>query len=184
MAHDRFIAGNQRARHLGTQDQEIGDEPGLHAGAIDPVIGGVRRDGAQDRRPLKIVERAADGLLLRQQHMIFHVQQPCGVVGALDEKTDPGEPVRVVAQHGAIGAAVVGERGLFHKFEKAREFVGTVRAAPRLEHFQFEIGAVDRLPHFHGQRGAHGARVGAGLFQAVADGAGVLGREGQELDDI
>src|SRR5581483_3573800 len=69
IAHDGFVAGRQRARHLVLEDQEVGDEPGLDAVAIDPVIGGVRRDRAQDRRPLEIIERTTDALILRQQQV-------------------------------------------------------------------------------------------------------------------
>ena len=34
MAHDVLVAGGERARHLGAQDQEVSDEPGLDALAI------------------------------------------------------------------------------------------------------------------------------------------------------
>ena len=57
---DIVIAGDQRARHFLLEDQKIGDQPWLHALAIDPMISGERRHRAQDRGPLKIIERAAD----------------------------------------------------------------------------------------------------------------------------
>ena len=57
----RYSRSSSRAtRHLVVEDQQVGDQPGLEAFAIDPVIGGERRDRAQDRGPLEIVERAAD----------------------------------------------------------------------------------------------------------------------------
>ena len=62
--HDIVVAGDERARHLDPQDQQVGDEPGLETLAIDPMIGGERRDRAQDRGPLEIVKRAADCLSL------------------------------------------------------------------------------------------------------------------------
>src|SRR5262245_5852743 len=63
--HEVLVAARERARHLIAQDEEIGDQPGLDALAVDPVVGGERRDRAQDRRPLEIVERAADALVRR-----------------------------------------------------------------------------------------------------------------------
>ena len=43
---DVVIAGDQRAWHFELQDQQIGDQPGLHIFAVDPVIGGQGRNGA------------------------------------------------------------------------------------------------------------------------------------------
>src|SRR5262249_6799704 len=57
-----LVAARERSRHFIAQDQQVGDQPRLHALTIDPVIGGQRRYRAQDRRPLKIVEWAADAL--------------------------------------------------------------------------------------------------------------------------
>src|SRR5262249_51851058 len=61
--HQVLVAAGERARHLIAQYEQVGDQPRLHALAIDPVIGGERRDRAQDRRPLEIVERPADPLV-------------------------------------------------------------------------------------------------------------------------
>ena len=47
-AHDIVVARDERARHFRLEDEQIGDQPRLHAFAIDPMIGGMRRDGAQD----------------------------------------------------------------------------------------------------------------------------------------
>ena len=58
--HKVLVAARKRARHFVLEHEQIGDQPGLDVLAIDPVIGGERRDRAQDRRPLVIVERAAD----------------------------------------------------------------------------------------------------------------------------
>src|ERR1700730_7629392 len=49
---DIVVAGDQRARHFLLKDQKIGNKPWLHALTIDPMIGGERRDRAQDRGPL------------------------------------------------------------------------------------------------------------------------------------
>src|ERR1700730_14966145 len=62
---DIVVAGDERARHFLFEDQKIGDQPWLHALAIDPMIGGERRDRSQDRGPLEIVERPADRLVFR-----------------------------------------------------------------------------------------------------------------------
>src|SRR5580704_1654661 len=62
---DIVVAGDQRARHFLFEDQKIGDQPWLYALAIDPMIGRERRDRAQDRGPLEVVERPADRLVFR-----------------------------------------------------------------------------------------------------------------------
>src|SRR5262249_4655647 len=41
--HEILVAARQRTRHFIAQDQEVGDEPRLHALPIDPVVGGQRR---------------------------------------------------------------------------------------------------------------------------------------------
>ncbi len=66
---------------------------GLQPVAVEPAIGGDRRDGLEDRRPLVAVDRAADRFARRQQDMVFDVEQPRGVVGALDRGTEPDEQV-------------------------------------------------------------------------------------------
>src|SRR5947209_2050498 len=66
-AHERVVAGKQRARHFGFEDEKIGDQPGLHALAVNPAIGGKRGDRAQQRGPLVVIERAADRLRFRQK---------------------------------------------------------------------------------------------------------------------
>ena len=40
-----------------------------------------------------------------QQDVIFHVQNPGGIVGPFDECADPGKVVDVIAQHGAVHGA-------------------------------------------------------------------------------
>src|SRR5439155_12170284 len=44
IAHDRLVAGSERARHLIAQNEQIGDQPRFQAFAIDPMIGGQRGD--------------------------------------------------------------------------------------------------------------------------------------------
>jgi hypothetical protein len=65
-------------------------------------IGGGRRNRAQDRHPLEVIERAADRFRRRQEQVVLDVEQAGRVVGALDEDAEPVEPVGVVAQHRAV----------------------------------------------------------------------------------
>src|SRR3974390_1609573 len=106
VAHDRLVTSGERARHLIAQDQEISNKPGLDALAVDPTKRRERRHRPQDRRPLEIVERAADALIVGQEQVILHVEDTRRVVGALDVDTEAREPVGVVAKHGAVGGAV------------------------------------------------------------------------------
>ena len=68
------------------EDQIVGDVGRPVVGVVDPAIGAVRRDRAQDRFPLVVVERRADPGDRRQQHVIFDVEDARGVVGALDDR--------------------------------------------------------------------------------------------------
>src|SRR5262249_48502011 len=89
IAHDRLVAGGERARHFVFQDQEIGDQPWFEAITINPMIGCKRRDRAQDRRPLEIVERTTDTVFFGQQKMVFHIENARGVVGTLNIAAEP-----------------------------------------------------------------------------------------------
>src|SRR3977135_192998 len=84
IAHQIAVAARQRARQRIVEDQKVCDQPWLQGFPIDPVVGGQCRDRAQDRGPLIIVERSTDMLLLGQQHVILHVEDAGGVVGALE----------------------------------------------------------------------------------------------------
>ncbi|MNL46291.1 hypothetical protein D3C87_1689920 [compost metagenome] len=66
----------------------MGDIRRLQFGIIDPAVGAVGRDRAQDRFPLHIVHRRADGGDRRQQYVVFDVEDARGVVGPLDESAD------------------------------------------------------------------------------------------------
>src|SRR5215471_857542 len=44
-----LIAARERTRHLVVEHQQVGDQPGLQALAVDPMISGQRRYQAQDR---------------------------------------------------------------------------------------------------------------------------------------
>src|SRR5690349_21352775 len=83
IAHEVAVATRERPRQRVVEDQEVGDQPRFQGLAVDPVISRQRRYRAQDRGPLVVVQRAADMFLLRQQHVILHVENARGVVGAL-----------------------------------------------------------------------------------------------------
>ena len=97
------------------------------------------------------------------------------------------EPIGIVAQHRAIGATVEIERGLFHEVEEGGGLVPRQRAFARprlLEADQLEPAAVDRLPHFGGERDAYRAGVRARIGDAIADRRGIVGGEGEIFDDV
>src|SRR6516225_1494924 len=52
-----LVAARKRSRHLIVENEQVCDQPGFQAFAVDPMIGRERRDRAQYRRPLEIVQR-------------------------------------------------------------------------------------------------------------------------------
>src|SRR5690242_173957 len=62
IAHEVAVAARKRARQRIVENEKVGDQPGFQRLPIDPVIGGERRDRAQDRAPLIEVEGTADML--------------------------------------------------------------------------------------------------------------------------
>jgi len=118
IARDILITRNQRARHLPAYHKEVHHKPRFYAFAINPVIGCQRGYRAQDRRPLEIIERAANLFRLWQKNMIFHIENARGIVGTFNIKSKSVEPVGFVAQHGAIGRAVELARNCFDEFQK------------------------------------------------------------------
>ena len=125
--HDLLVAGPQRARHLPVEDQIVGDLPGLVAVPVDPAIAAVGRDRAQDRRPLRAVDLAADQLAVRQQDVVFDVEDARGVVGALQEGAELVEVEGVVAQDGIEERAAEQRRALLDPVEERRQLVGAER---------------------------------------------------------
>src|SRR3954466_6835605 len=122
-------------------------------------------------------------LLLGKQHVILHVENARGVVGALQMQPEPREPVGVVAQHGPVGRAVESQRGLLHEAQEFRQFLPR-RGALAPDFLQFDPGTVDGVPHLGGQRGAYRARVEPRRLDAILDRGGVGIRERQILDDV
>src|SRR5262249_39217737 len=61
--HQIAITGCERSRQLVLENKQLGDQPGFHALEINPMVGGERRDRAQDRRPLEVIKWTADALV-------------------------------------------------------------------------------------------------------------------------
>ena len=105
--------------------------------------------------------------------MIFHVEDAGGVVGALDEGTEPDEAEGVVVQHGAEHYAAEEMRAFLHPVEKITE-------APASQPFEVEVlrlqpSLVQALPGFARYGRALVARILAGEFYQGPDG-GWVGR--------
>ena len=131
-ADEVVIAMVQRARHVLAQDEQLGDAPGVDGIAIDVAVGAKGADRAQQRAPLVIVDQTADLFAARQQHVIFHVEDARGVVGALDEGAEADEAEGVVMQHGAEHDAAEEMRALLHPIEE-------IAVTPALQPLEIEI---------------------------------------------
>ena len=108
----------QRARHVLAQNEQLGDAPGIDGVAIDIAVGAKSPDRTQQSAPLIVVDQTSDLFALRQKHVIFHVEDARGVVGALDEGAEADEAEGVVMQHGAKHHAAEEMRALFHPIEE------------------------------------------------------------------
>ena len=84
----------------------------------------MRRHRAQDGGPLHVVDLAADHLVVRQQHVVFDVEDARGVVGALEEGAELVEVEGVVAQDGVEQRAAEQRRALLDPVEQRRQLVG------------------------------------------------------------
>ena len=153
----------QRARHVGAQDEQFGDAPGIDRVVIDAAIGAEGADRAQQRAPLVIIDIAADLLGLGQQHMIFDVEDARGVVGALDEGAEPDEAEGVVMQHGAEHHAAEQMRALLHPIEEIA--IAPAREPGEVEILHLQPGRVEALPGFAG----NGRALGAGILARELD---------------
>ncbi len=180
---DPLIAEHQRARHFLAQDEELGDQPWpVVAVAVEPAVGAVRRDRAQDLCPLLHVEIAAHVGGLGQEDEVLHVEDARRVVGALDEVSDLAEIVGVVAQHGAEQGATERHHPLLDPLQELRQAVG--RKACGLDLRQLVPGRVDALPHVAGDRGTHGAGIVARGADGGLDARRIALVEDQEVDHV
>ena len=154
---DLLEARGERARHAPVEDQELGDVDRPDLVAVDRAVGLEARHRSQQRRPLVVVERAADVFHARQQDVVFHVEDARGVVGALDERAEAREVERFAAHDRAVGDAAEEVRALLHPVEEARRLRPDDALA--LERAHLDPRRVERLPHLGGDLPAHRVRV-------------------------
>src|SRR6185369_14048394 len=84
----------QRAPHIGVEDQELGDLLRIDRVAKSLAIGAERADRAQQRAPLELVDRLAVHALLGQELVILDVEDARRVVAALHEGAEADEVER------------------------------------------------------------------------------------------
>ncbi len=176
---DLVEAGGERARHALLEDQQLRHLDRQDLVAVQAAVGFIGRHRAQQRGPLVVVERAADVLHRGQQHVVLHVEDARGVVGALEEGAEAREVEGLAAHDGAVGDAAVEVAAVLHPVEELRRpGAGEVRLAHPLH---LDPGGVERLPHLGGDLPAHRVRVLARQLQAAVDGGGVLRVEREEI---
>ena len=121
--------------------------------AVGPVERPVGRQRPEQRRPLVGVDRAAHHVGGRQQHVVLHVEQPRGVVAALEVVAEVQEVVAVVLQVRALGRPAQQRPLPLGPVAELRQ--QRLRPRPPLDLAQLEVGAVQRVPHLGGERRAH-----------------------------
>ena len=89
----------QRARHVVTQNEQLGHPLRRDDVTIDLAVNLESRHGTEQRPPLVKISRAL--ITLRPQHVVLHVKNPRRVVGPLKQGTEPDEVVSLVLQQGA-----------------------------------------------------------------------------------
>ncbi|MCY1223931.1 hypothetical protein D9M72_360710 [compost metagenome] len=164
VAGDLFVAIGKRSRHAAVGDQEIGDIRWLQFRVIDPAIGTVRRDRAQDRFPLHIVHRRADGGDCRQEHVVFHVEDAGGVVGPFDEGADAREVEDLVPEHRAVEGTTDEAGAALDRIDDLGHVGRT--GLPGEDRLHFEVAFVRRFPGLARQRRADHASVVAARLDA------------------
>ena len=110
----------QRPRHVVAQDQQLGDAPRRDHVAVDLAVRLEAGHRLQQRRPLVVVDGAADVGRRRQQDVVLGVEDARGVVGALEVGAEPDEVVGLVAQHRAERHAAEQVRAHLHPVEELR----------------------------------------------------------------
>ncbi len=114
--------------------------------------------------------------------MELHVDQPGGVVGALQKGADAQEVIGLVLQHGARGHAAREVRAVFHPLEVLRRVLSAQALGQHA--LRFQPGLVDRFPDLGGDGAAHRAGVFARGAQAALDGGGVAGVAHHEVEHL
>ena len=166
-------AGQQRARHVGAQHQQLGHAFGRDHIAIDLAVDLEGRDAAQQGAPVIEVEvhqgaTARHAVVVALYGMELHIQQARRVVGPLDKSAQAHKVQRLVLEHGAQRHTAPQVRAVFDPFEELRRILlPGILAEVAL---QRQPGLVLRFPGFRGQRPAHGTRVLARRLEAGKDG--------------
>ena len=80
---ERFDAETDGTRKIGMGDQKFRYFPGHDLPHINFAVSLERAARLQDRHQLNSIDVAADSFSRRQKQMIFHIENPRSVVGAL-----------------------------------------------------------------------------------------------------
>ncbi|MNS52925.1 hypothetical protein D3C72_856640 [compost metagenome] len=185
--HARQVLGyrahrrQQRTRHVGVQDQQLGHAVGRDDVAIHLAVDLKPGHRTQQRRPaieLALQRGGAGGFATGLHRAVaaafveLHVQHAGGVVRAFQMHADAQEVQRLVFEHGADGDATRQVRAELHPFE---EFAGVAFQQAGMQVLeQFQPGGVVGFPDFGRQAAAHGARVLAGGAHAGIDRRGIF----------
>ncbi|MNN20308.1 hypothetical protein D3C81_1335810 [compost metagenome] len=166
--HHLVHARHQRARHVGAQHQQFGHALRRDHRAIDLAVDLEAGHRAQHRGPVVEIVLLAVGIaVVAARGLELDVEDPRGIVGALQEGAQPHEVEGIVLEHGAELHATSQVRAELDPFEKARRVFPEHAVGDHALHV--EPGGVDGFPDFGGQRAAHRARVLAGRAQAAHD---------------
>ena len=113
-------------------------------------------------------------------HVVLHIEQPGDIVRALQILANAYKVKAVPAQHGVGAHAMEQPDARLYPVEKFGQPI-FVHGADAISGQLLPAG-VDGLPHVGGERGAHGARIAPGRFDAVDDGGGVVFIKDQKID--
>src|SRR6516162_8154697 len=99
------------------EQQETRHPRRCRAGCVQAAIGVVAGRRTQQRVPLADIGWRADIGGARQQQVIFDVEQPCRLVGALDVASELVEIPTLIAEKGALGDPGMSLAGLLYRTE-------------------------------------------------------------------
>src|SRR5271165_3251514 len=124
----------------------------------------------------------ADGRKLFEEVLILDVDESRGHLGALERPADAKKLPAFVVGHGCVGNPVEAMRAELDFVAKAVRAGGNFVA--RIETRHVVVEAVDVFPHFAGNAVANGAGVLARLGDALDDGTGIVLAEGKKIEDV